>query len=238
MKNKELRVGMATKTPDPTLRGFQNKKNTELIISAIHDQNLDIFIGYEWFYWNVPHMTDSEKQKTLDEIMDNVPEETLVVPGTFVWKKQVAEHKYHLYNSAPIIFNKKRLPDYHKYSGKELAVMAREATTSKDLYKAIKGQERGTAFVWGNMLIGLEICSDHTNHCLRSRFGQKLELQIIPAYNNSVFETASAVKEKGHVLLCDGCLGFSNRVYQRKNNKLERVMAEQYKENIDIYRIK
>lgn len=223
---------------------------TDLIIESANKFNLEILMAPEWYYSRPHPFTRLEKDKILYKISQNVPKTTLTIPGTFIWVyKETKDQDYvrmNFYNSAQIILNG-FVQEYHKYEfGKKSGEITIEYLLEKatgDSFKATAGLKKGKFFNWRNFDVGLEICLDHGEGCLKSQ-EKNLDLQLVVACGCSFYEANSCIKDKGLVIVCDGFQDVThygeplfNRVFQKNINQFNELEKADSTKHLDIYEI-
>jgi len=229
-----------------TTQDFEER--TDLIIESVNKHNLDILMAPEWYYLKLPHFTKEEKEQTLEKIIKNTPKETLIIPGTFIWiykkiKKILTKDQLNFHNTAIIIYNG-QIQEYHKYGNAGELGIEGESKNKKQNFKFTEGLEKGKIFSWKNLDLGLEICIEHELGGLKSK-KRNLDLQLVVACGISLYPIHTTIKNKGHIIICDGYLGinksnkekFGNRIYQKDSDKLNKIQPIQYTTNLDLFEI-
>lgn len=202
-----------------TIKGYENA--LELIAEAAKS-NPDIILAPEFiFYPQVPYSKEEKEiiEKKLAEYSDN----RLIIPGTIIWRE-----KCRIYNTAPVIHDR-NITEYHKKKDGGTEDIARFHGCEAEY-----GTENGKIFRWKSLDIGLEVCADHYSGLLKSR-KKKVGIHIIIGCGAMINGNKQVAKNKGHVLLCDGC--YSNKAAFNDNGLLIEMEPVQKDANIEIYEL-
>ncbi len=142
-------VGLLRTLTDET--GSNCDKNEQKIVNALKKSNYDLIVAPEYSFVPYARVFD-ENQK--DEILERIisaskGHKTLVIPGTFLWKKNGM-----LYNTLYAICDGKQVFEYDKINdGGELKLAEFLGLTYNP------GNKEGF-FKWNGVNIGVEICAD------------------------------------------------------------------------------
>lgn len=209
-------------------RGCNQKSALEKLISCTNKHNPDIVLGPEWLFYSGTPYTREEKEDITLKIIENTSKEILILPGTFIWTEED-----NLYNSVPIIFNKKIIGEYFKHEeGGEREIANEHECEFKE------GEESGKVFNWKGLSIGLEICADHAMHSLKDAGAKDLDLQIILGCGMKINEKNTVIKEKGYALCCDGNKKhpiYKSEIKIRLNNQFSEIKPKLLPWRMKIY---
>ncbi len=172
------------------------------------------------FFPNVP-FTEEEKEYLYEEFtrLSKKAGDMLILAGTVLWYK----NKY-LRNTLPVFLEGELIYEYDK---REVGDDIEIAETFGLKFK--RGNKAG--FVrYKNIVIGLEICQDHTEMSLRKQLEKKaksVDLQIVVACGMRLIPSATVIKSGGYAMITNGNF---------KGVFIKRLLYKEFKPHTEVLR--
>lgn len=199
---RDLKAGIVCVQTD--IFGCNFKRKLEHIISSVNNENLDLIVAPEWYFYPGKPYNRKEKDNIVNELARECCNSSLILPGTFIWTEGNK-----LYNSVPIIANGKYHFDYHKKSDGGTSNIA--ADHGKEMQAG--NDDKFIFSKWMGLEIGMEICSDHG--LLYNSGIENLDMQILIACGMPLIDFYCQVKRYRYALCCDGLKPLKPKAMQK-----------------------
>lgn len=156
----------------------------------------DIIVGPEYLYWPGYQPLEESELEGYISIFKEASEKTLIIPGTFVWKKEGR-----MFNRCYAFYNGRVIHQHDKtVNGGEDAL-----AELHDLYWT--GGSANEPFNWNNLKLGIEICAEVGT--LAEQGERDLDFVVlVSAGEYELRGSMDAVHKRGCGIVSDGCSNF------------------------------